>query len=475
MIIRLRRIVFWFLVAVYLIACPWLLLYARGIILQPARTMDPLVETGLIHVATQPAGARLFLENRRFAQKTPTAIRELLPGPYRLSIRLNGHRPWERTIQVQPSKTGMLDPILLLPRRIRIQPIGTTAWTRLFPLEKTGFLFLASGKTAQQCALYEVDRNRLYPVPVPWPKARLKTVHHEPGSRRLLLEGEAGGARKWLAVSLSEKPAARDLTPLIPEGTEEILWDPSAPEQLFAVEGTAVHRIDTEQGALFPRWLEGVRGLAAREGQLTVLKTSGRLEWEPLADRTDPTVLDDSGEALDWLEETFYRIHRMTETTTLFLGGRGQLLSSRLPHLLEENGVRGLRPEGRTKQAAVWTGKRLALLDLEPEPAAAGGFEKGATLDWVYSRGREIRQAVWVRRGAYLLILDRDTVRLLETATRKDPALNWSETGALEEILEVRPGSGIHWDERRGILYGLERKSGRLFRAALAPPRKEGL
>jgi hypothetical protein len=83
-----RRVVFYTLFVIYIVLCPLLLLYASGY------TIDPLTReverTGLVHLATVPSGAHIYLEQSRFLKKTPATLDKLRPGEYRVMLDI-GH------------------------------------------------------------------------------------------------------------------------------------------------------------------------------------------------------------------------------------------------------------------------------------------------------------------------------------------------------------------------------------------------
>ena len=110
----LRGILFSAFVFLYLLVCPLVVGYALGYLFKPGSPQG-IVKTGLIHLSTAPSGAIVTVEGRRFNEQTPTMIRNLLPGNYRVRDLLEDHKPWERVVSVEAGKAAVFEHILLFP------------------------------------------------------------------------------------------------------------------------------------------------------------------------------------------------------------------------------------------------------------------------------------------------------------------------------------------------------------------------
>ena len=103
----LRKILFYLLTALYFVLCPLTILYALGYLFSPG-TGQGIVKTGLISLSSAPPNASVYLENRRYTQKTPTVLRDLLPGNYSVKLVLKDHEPWVQTVPVEAKKATVL-------------------------------------------------------------------------------------------------------------------------------------------------------------------------------------------------------------------------------------------------------------------------------------------------------------------------------------------------------------------------------
>ncbi len=113
----LRKIIFYLFCAIYLIVCPLLVLRMLGYVISPST--HRLVKTGLVYISTNPPGANVFVNGRPAHEKTPTAIRDLVPGQHFLRIEKDGYLDWAQNTTITPNKATVIENILLTPRPLK--------------------------------------------------------------------------------------------------------------------------------------------------------------------------------------------------------------------------------------------------------------------------------------------------------------------------------------------------------------------
>lgn len=110
---KLRSFLFYLSLLIFFGGLPFILLFALGYKFDP-HTLR-IVKTGLIYIKTQPEGATIYLNNKLIPSKTPSSIRELLPGSYKIALELVRHYPWKGELSVEAGKVSRLDKIILFP------------------------------------------------------------------------------------------------------------------------------------------------------------------------------------------------------------------------------------------------------------------------------------------------------------------------------------------------------------------------
>ncbi len=91
-----------------------IVLYSLGYILRPG-TVGELAKAGSIYLSSQPSGAIVYVNKRRFAEKTPATVQGLLPGTYKVKVVLKGYQPWEGIVPVRAEEASVFDDIVLYP------------------------------------------------------------------------------------------------------------------------------------------------------------------------------------------------------------------------------------------------------------------------------------------------------------------------------------------------------------------------
>ena len=431
-----RRIVFYLLVLAYACACPLAIGYALGYLVRPGAARG-IVKTGLVSVASTPPGASVYIGKSRYTDKTPTTLRDLLPGVYPVSVLLKGHRPWRRDVAIRPGRAVVLEHLLLLPDTLPDTLALPGAFDTLVPIAARDLLLLGRGPRLDDLRVYDLRLNTVAQVLPPGQElgsARIRstvTARNSPGA---LLRVHSRAGDRWLWVEpRREEVRVRDVTALlgaVPAGSR-----PAAP----ALAG------------------DGVRGLGLDRRRLLCLTADGALRVaepeHPLLER----FVEDPGLGAIAAQGGHYQIRMLSDDSLLFIGELGELLTTRPPYLLVGDGVRDVVEDPRRGRALVWQADQLGVLDLVAWRAAP---ERAAPA-WVYQDGRDLQEAYWVHDGSYVLFRDDDRVRLLE--------LDAPGPRPVVDVVQVKKNSAIAYFDDWGLLYYLDRVTGDLRTVELVP------
>lgn len=119
---RIRGILFYLSVSIFLIGLPAILSFALGYKFNPATFK--FTKTGLLVIRTYPEAADIFLNYKLLNEKTPATIRELLPGDYNLSLFLDRHYPWSGKVKIEAGRVALMEKIILFPLRSNIKQLN---------------------------------------------------------------------------------------------------------------------------------------------------------------------------------------------------------------------------------------------------------------------------------------------------------------------------------------------------------------
>ncbi len=464
----LRKLLFYIFLGIYLVGCPLTVLYALGYLFRPGAEQG-IVKTGLIYLSSSPPGASIYVGKRRYTKKTPVLLQDLLPGDYAIRLSLQGYQPWVRTVPVEAEKATVLERVLLLPEPLEGRAVVSEAFRELIPIPKSDTFLLSTGPTLADMVVYnwkEAQVRPLLPAGSVFQEAKLSSVMAVEESAAALLRVDMDWKTRFLWVELKGKePSMEDLTDLFVEPPVDVEWDPRDQRHLFAFHNGQLSRLDVVSKAIYPNFLERVRGYGLANRSLYVLDQDYRLRRTTTEGREEEVLLSDPvlGRFL-FGDRGLFKIRPFSKDVLLFLGERGELLSNRLPYRLVEKGVLGLEISPRRERVLVWRRDRLGVLDFSERQKEEGVFERGPELFWVYKEGRNITQAFWVFDGSHILFRDEDQIFLLELETYGPPSLH--------ELVRSKRKSPVCYSEEAGTLFYLDRDTAALSALTLLPKRE---
>ncbi|MDD5226022.1 MAG: PEGA domain-containing protein [Candidatus Omnitrophica bacterium] len=460
-----RKILFYLFLALYLVLCPIIILYAFGYIFTP-KGEEGFAKTGLIHIETLPANAFLSIAGKRYAEKTPATIRNLLPGTYDMKILLRGHRPWERKVEVEPGKAVNFEKVLLVPQNLKIRTLVAKPFEDLWPVAGTRYLLLKRTERAGDLWVFdwknEVSRQVL-PEDASFAAMKLMRVFRVKDSPFVILQVKASDGMRFLGCQLDkESLAVTDLSRLFMKGEpDEISWEGGRPDYLFALYGQDLLRLDLEKMTVLPDFLSKIRGFGLFKNKVYALRGSSifRLGF---GSKPGEEALVEKGVFLENLfsGEEKYKIDFISNNAICFLGERGELFSNALPYRFVDEGVRGYQTDSDGRKVALWQEGRVGVLDFEKPERKKEFFERGPEIEWIFEKGKNIRQAYFVCDASYILFCDDGEISLARLGERESFP---------EKLVRVREGSGFFYAEKTGKLYFLESSRGELVAADILP------
>ena len=462
----IRKFLFYLFAAIYLVCCPLTVLYALGYAVHPLMPQG-LVKTGLIYISTTPPGASIYLGNSRYTKRTPSVLSGLVPGDYWLKINLKNYEPWTRKVVIKPEKAVAFDKILLLPKNPKFEGLLAGPFEDLVPIPGTRFLLVTTGSNLEDFLVYDWKARTSRPLlgsRSRFQAGRVLSYTTVKESPLVLFRIRFQGDEKTIAVDLSrEKSVGMDLSFLFPDDLAWVEWDPRNPRRLFGFRRGEVHRLDLSTMTFTPRIAENVLGMGVHERHL-YLFTKEHLFQRVDADGKHPEIFFKNPPAIaSVFEESnpFFQIKVLAQELILFLGDRGELLLNRFPYLFVEHGTRGFEFDPSHRRLLVWRSDAVGVLDLPAPRETETALEHTPEIRWVYTHGRDIRQAFFVYKGSHALFRDGAAIYRVELEAPGEPAAH--------RLLTVSPRTSVFYAEDSGRLYYLDRETDELVSMEILP------
>ena len=460
-----RRIVFLGLLITYLIGCPLAVLYVLGYVIVPG-TEHGVVKTGLISLATVPSDASIYLEGRRYTKTTPTVLERLYPGTYHVKAALKHYRPWTQTVRVDAGQAAVFEKILLLPDQPAIKVLLPVPLEEMTPLPETRFVILSMGRAIDDLLVYDRDASASWPLlpdPGPWHDSRVLSLLAVKGSPWLLLRVKSQDGEHYLGAALKTGHArVTDLTKLFSVRPQEVIWSASWPHQLFSMQGGSVNHLDLEAAAIYPRVIDRIRGIGVHEQTLYALTEDFALYRVDREGKRLELLFEDPSmaEALSGVSGMFH-VTVLSRDLVVLMGARGELWVSRFPARLVGEGMRGFAFDAKRERLLIWDNDRLGLLDCAVGRRQDAAADDAPVLRWIWTEGKDLRQAFWAHDASHIVFQDGETVGLLP--------LESAGVSAPIPLLRVRAGSAVSYEDDAGGVYYLDRATGALSFLSVVP------
>lgn len=148
-----RRLFFYFLVALFIVSVPIIVGYTAGY--RYSFKQNKLVKTGLMIIESNPKGAKIFLNDRLRTERTPAYILNLTPSNYEITLRREGYHSWSKTLAVESEKTTFAIDILLI-KDAQPQLLAESNMVDFYALDHDDSIFAIEATDA----LYELKQVR---------------------------------------------------------------------------------------------------------------------------------------------------------------------------------------------------------------------------------------------------------------------------------------------------------------------------
>ncbi|MFC1479978.1 PEGA domain-containing protein [Candidatus Omnitrophota bacterium] len=461
----LRKLFFYIFAAIYVVFCPLMVLYSLGFIYKPG-VKGGVAETGLIYLATAPAGATIYMKDSQYEQNTPTAIQELLPGEYSIKLTLDGYKPWAQTVPVEAKKATVLDKVLLLPLEWQEKTVLEGKFQDILVVRGTDFFLLKNGPALKDILVCSYKDGKAWPLVKPestFSGAKIVSYFMVEKSSVCLFHVEAAQGDRFLRVELKEdENTTEDLTGLFQQPPQHIEWTPQQEEDLFVFQQGYLNKLDATSGAVYPEYIQNVRGYGLLDGEIYVLREDNIFLKMDYDKNNEKTLLDEPalGESI-FGQKGLFQVKVLSEEIILFLGAGGKLLANRLPYRFVEQGVKGIQFYSQLERVLIWKKDRIGVLDFSTEKTKEVEFEKGPSLTWVYDGGKNIEQCFWVYEASHILFRDGSDLFLVELEEYGKVTLN--------HLFAIKNGSTIYYSEDTGEVFFLEAASNALLSVEIVP------
>ena len=457
-----QKIFFYLFILIYLILCPILLLYSFGFL-----SKSNLEPKGELYLSSTPKGASVYIGNRRYSEKTPVLIKDVLPGTYDIRLAVKGYHLWDYRVHTVAGRTIRFDKVLFMPKAWKKEELVAESFTDLIPLPGTDFFILTKSANTEDHYIYNWKKQKLTSLVQEIPEYKgLVVLSYDivPNSPTFILRALSGQGEKVLLIRPQEYLIGiKDITGLFTEEPFRVGWNPEHEDYIFSLQNGHLNQIDVNKGGILPNFFEDVRGFGFLEGGICIINKRNILLWADYSGNRVLTLLDDPV-LTDFIfpEKGFVEVKPLGSDLMLFLGEEGYLTANVEPYRFAQE-ILGITPNREAMRVLFWQKNKLGLLDFRSKAQMRIDFERIPRMVLLYDKGRYLSQAYWVHEGSYSLFRDDNDIFLFELIRGSDKSLN--------RVVQIMRNSSVYYSEDSGILYYLDRITAHLFGIEIIPKR----
>lgn len=247
--------------ALFLVLAPVVVLAAFGYRFD--RVRGRLQKTGAIVLATLPRGATITVDGSPIKQRTPTVVRNVLPGDHVIRLTRPDAALWEKRVTVIPGRSTLYDAILLGPTEERWREERVLSGATVLVSHDGNAISWRSPQKRVLVGSPTTDKEDAVVFepcgePVAW----------SPFNRFLL-------CRSDLAFAVADRQNGWTTWPIpMPPGTYTMRWNLTQESYLYAFSNTTVYEVDLYARAV-KRLPVTVSDLLARDQTLFTIEQSG--------------------------------------------------------------------------------------------------------------------------------------------------------------------------------------------------------
>jgi len=240
-----RKIIFWVLLAFYIITLPILLMFAFGITLEP-RGNKPVIRTGILEVSSRPSGSLIKINGKSVKEKTPAVIENMKPGIYTITLVKDKYRSWEARVEIKADSVTHLDSVILFPQRLKQKSLLIKPFRNFIPFANGEYALLLSD-SVNNISFYDIKSGTILEKPeelATYDDYVIIKVENVPSSNLvfLFLLGAEGISVIGLDTQMG-KLRIQELTEKFETLPDKILWYSPYLDMIYFLKGETLYSI----------------------------------------------------------------------------------------------------------------------------------------------------------------------------------------------------------------------------------------
>lgn len=245
MSLRLRRVIYFIFIIIFLIVAPVILLYSTGY--RYDFEHNRLKKTGLIFLTSKQKNISVYINNVFGGLLSKELyLRDLLPGDYELTAELENYYPWTKKLKVESGETTFARNILLwkknLPAEVMKGKISILSYSKD---KKTAAMLLRNDSWEE---LYFLnlgnETSKLLYRSQEDKRIQFLNISIGESNKKIILEKNEMGEKKYLIFNLDKPDTILTLDAFTSLPMTNVRWDKKNDNVIYAKNINTLYRID---------------------------------------------------------------------------------------------------------------------------------------------------------------------------------------------------------------------------------------
>ncbi|HEU5187946.1 MAG TPA: PEGA domain-containing protein, partial [Candidatus Saccharimonadales bacterium] len=223
---------------------------------------------GIVEFRSEPSRASISVDGKPAGKQTPERA-YVGPGDHTVQMQLDGYRPWQKQVTLQPGQLLWLDYVRFLPQTITTAPVREfTTLTRILPSPDSRWLLIQEQPQAHAFLLADVGQEVTF-SPLVLPESAITKKDGKTGtltllewsqdSRYILLRHENGDINEVLRLDRTKPDDAINVTKQFGLAISEVHFADTSGAAVYARAGQDLRRLDIAASTVSPSLVSGVK------------------------------------------------------------------------------------------------------------------------------------------------------------------------------------------------------------------------
>lgn len=228
-----------------------------------------VIQNGLVFVSSRPSGAAIFINDKQHNDKTDTRL-NLPEGDYKIEIKADGYRDWQRSFYLEGGSIERLVYPLLIPNSPKLEEIQLLSGAPKLMTSSPDRRWLLMARPDSLTAYERHDLNDpdKLPVAINFPanifseakgQHDLKLVEWSNNNRHLVVEHTADGLKEFILLDHESPESSVNINRLFKASPDSVtLRDKKFDQFYLHFTGSGLLQVGTLQNGALSSFLEGV-------------------------------------------------------------------------------------------------------------------------------------------------------------------------------------------------------------------------